>query len=374
MHLIETSHHEVNADGDPDLGLHCVGAGAIEGFDSQVLFDPFEEQLDMPPTLVDGGDGQGRQFELIGQEGQRLTRLRIDVSDMPQLGGIIHFAFGNAQSDDLIATQTTGAVDGIGLADVEAKIAYIPGHEEGLGLLDTVKSGKVDVSTIQYINASGFECNLVQNVHVVDTPLGDADEHGDGAAKVHQCMQLDCRLGLAESHPGKQGQAEIDCRGIKSVHHLVDVQPVTIRSVQPSCFADEHLSQIRENAPVPVLVGVSKIGSCDVAAAPHRIEMAAPAQASPDVPQTLPVSHLRKRHAQKLVARGEGATSSRHRISSNTSVEMFPMKHVHDLRENESSGVHLLLRLNSHREGYSIQMRHTPSSTKDHDKKQLTEN
>ncbi|NBD37545.1 MAG: hypothetical protein GVY10_03140 [Verrucomicrobia bacterium] len=42
----------------------------------RTVFDPFAEQ-----------------FELLDQEGQRLTRLRIDVSDSPQLGGILRFCF-----------------------------------------------------------------------------------------------------------------------------------------------------------------------------------------------------------------------------------------------------------------------------------------
>jgi hypothetical protein len=61
-------------------------------------------------------------------------------------------------------------------------------------------------------------------------------------------------------------------------------------------------------------------------------------------------------------------------MPGNTSLEMLPMKHVHDLRENESSSVHLLLRLNQGRDGYPFQMRHTSSSTKNHDGKQLTQN
>ena len=39
----------VNGDGDPDLGLHRVLAGAVEGFDSQVLLDPFEQLNDILP-------------------------------------------------------------------------------------------------------------------------------------------------------------------------------------------------------------------------------------------------------------------------------------------------------------------------------------
>jgi hypothetical protein len=102
--------------------------------------------------------------------------------------------------------------------------------------------------------------------------------------------------------------------------------------------------------------------------------MAAAAKTGFDVSKTFPVGHLRERHTQELVACGESATAPRHGVSRNASFEMLPMKHVCDLRKNESSRVHALLRLTRIRDGYPYQMRHTSSSTKLYDRKQLTNN
>ena len=68
QHLPNDRDQDVNADRDPDLRLHRVGAVAIKAFDPQVLFDPFEEQFDLPTTPIQVGDGQGGQFEIVGQE------------------------------------------------------------------------------------------------------------------------------------------------------------------------------------------------------------------------------------------------------------------------------------------------------------------
>ena len=46
--LFYDGHEDVDADGDPDLRLHGVVAGAVESFDSQMLLDPLEEQLSVP--------------------------------------------------------------------------------------------------------------------------------------------------------------------------------------------------------------------------------------------------------------------------------------------------------------------------------------
>ena len=93
MDLIETGHHEVNADRDPDLGANSVLAVAVKRFDTQVLFDPFEEQLDLPPAFVDERNSQCWETEVVGQKNQTLTGFRIDEAYSPKLPRV--FPFGS---------------------------------------------------------------------------------------------------------------------------------------------------------------------------------------------------------------------------------------------------------------------------------------
>jgi hypothetical protein len=57
--LVKDRDHKVGADRNPDLGLHRVGARAVVMFDSQVAFDPAEEQPDAPAKLVEHGHSNG---------------------------------------------------------------------------------------------------------------------------------------------------------------------------------------------------------------------------------------------------------------------------------------------------------------------------
>jgi len=52
----------------------------LEGFDFQVLLDPFEEQLDLQAFFVDRGNRLGRQTEVIGQEDIVFSRFSITAS------------------------------------------------------------------------------------------------------------------------------------------------------------------------------------------------------------------------------------------------------------------------------------------------------
>lgn len=56
--LAHDGNEHINADGNPDLGLHRVFGVAIETFDVEVLFDPFEEEFDTPAGTIELSDGK----------------------------------------------------------------------------------------------------------------------------------------------------------------------------------------------------------------------------------------------------------------------------------------------------------------------------
>lgn len=59
--FLDNGSQHINADSNPDLGFHGIDAGSEKGFDSEVLFDPFEKDFDSPAAFVDLSDYQGVQ-------------------------------------------------------------------------------------------------------------------------------------------------------------------------------------------------------------------------------------------------------------------------------------------------------------------------
>jgi hypothetical protein len=68
--LVKDGRHEVDGHRDPDLGLHRVGTGAKAVFDTQVAFDPFEEEFDLPSRLVELGYRKRRDLQIVGEEAE----------------------------------------------------------------------------------------------------------------------------------------------------------------------------------------------------------------------------------------------------------------------------------------------------------------
>ncbi len=64
--LFDDGDEHIDRDGDPDLSLQGILGSAVELLDAQVLFDPFEEQLDLPTAAIELGDRQRRQAEVVG--------------------------------------------------------------------------------------------------------------------------------------------------------------------------------------------------------------------------------------------------------------------------------------------------------------------
>ena len=191
MNLIETSHHEVHTDCDPDLSSYGVFTGSVEGFDAQVLLDPFEEQLDAPATFIDECNGQCGETEVVGQKDQTLTGFGIDEAYSPHRVRVLPFGSVVVQSDDLITSQASGLINASRPTHVKGGIGFCTNDKERSGLINAIKASKIIVSTIEYINTPDLISNLIEEVKVLCGAAGNADRHGDGAFEINLGVLLE---------------------------------------------------------------------------------------------------------------------------------------------------------------------------------------
>ena len=362
MHLIETGHHQVNADCDPDLSSHGVLGCAEKCFDAQVLFDPLEEQFDLPAAFVNGSDGLCWQIEVICQEDQALSSLGIEEADTSEFFRVVSFTFVSAQPNGLIAAQTAGLVDWTRLTQAKSHIAFCPDDKVGVRAFDSKESGKVQVSTVEDIDASCFKEHPIHEVNVMNRSLCNLHENRDRTSQVNLSVEFNRGFSPAEMSPRKHRQAQINRGGIDGINHLVDVEPVGVFPIKSSCFANQHLRECFVNTPVTMLVRISEIGSCDVASDTHRVEMRASSQAGFNISKTLPESYLSKSHSKKLISGSHAFTRSRHRVKRHAAIELLAVDEIGNLSENKAASVHPLLRMNQTPLGQLSQMRHMPFS------------
>ena len=137
-------------------------------------------------------------------------------------------------------------------------------------------------------------------------------------------------------------QCQVYCGSVDSVYNLVDLHNVSIRRVQFSSLANEYLSEFEKDTPVPRLVRVGEIGSSHQPANAHRVEQTfLGAKARFDVAKTFPECQLGESHAKELIPRGKALALSGHGVVGYATIELLPMDHIDNLRENDTAGIHI---------------------------------
>lgn len=107
------------------MGFDRVLGGAEEDFDTKMLLDPFEKQLDLPAATIKLGDGERRQDEIVGEEHQAFAGCGVFESDTTQRRIEVLAGVEAGEHDGLIANQARASIDRTGITT--------PGFEVGHG-------------------------------------------------------------------------------------------------------------------------------------------------------------------------------------------------------------------------------------------------
>ena len=137
--LLDDGDKHINRDGNPDLGFDGVLGGTEEDFDTKMLFDPFEKQLDLPPAAIKFGDGQCRQDEIIGEKYQPLAGYWIFESDTTQRCVEVLARVKAGEHDSLIANQPRTSIDRMRITTLGFEVGFGAGDKEAFRLVQPIK-------------------------------------------------------------------------------------------------------------------------------------------------------------------------------------------------------------------------------------------
>src|ERR1035437_1082676 len=152
-----------------DLQTDGILVGAEELADIEMLFDPPEQQLDLPAALVEGGDLDCGASKIVGEECHHSAVLAPDL-DAPErdrkpgvaLAGENDLVIG----DDLEAVAlalTVGAM----LDRAKTYAGFPRGDEESRSIIDLLPPVEAAISLVEHIGCAGFDWNLTADLDVV---------------------------------------------------------------------------------------------------------------------------------------------------------------------------------------------------------------
>lgn len=339
--LADDCHQCVDAHGDPDLSLHRVGRFAEEAQDAQVLFDPLEEDLHRPSTLVELGHDERGQLHVIGQVHKIAARLFVEVPNPSEHIGISLPTVKALQPNPLIGLNARGHVHRMRAQAGHPQVVLGADHEEGARLVQGVQAREVQVRTIHHVERARLDEDIVECIYIVLAALGDRHERRNRTAQIEQCVQFDGRLGAAKSCPRKQIQAQIDRSRIEDVSGRVQIDVERLALVEAPRSADQRLGQRSKNAPIAPLVCIRQRAAANGAAEAKVIEhIAAGIQAVDGIAQAGAIRQLGEAHAEELVPAGKVPAQLMRCKAGDAAIELLRMDDVHHLGKNRATLVH----------------------------------
>ena len=334
--FLEYCHHEVSAESRPHLSEDGVSAGSEEGFDPQVTLDPLEEKFHAPPQLVEPSDGQSWQVKVVRQEHQYFSGFRITEGNPSQFLRVLASAFGRGHSYDLVATQSSGPINRARLNAGKPHAPFCTRHEEGANHYKEVESCEIEIAAVHDVEAPRFENDFVKCMNNSAFPISDVHECWDWPPHIEQGMELDGGISAPVSSPWKEGQAEIDSRGIQCVHRLVDVFVKRLRRVELPCPPDQVLGQIGVDAPVTCFIGFRQSGASNRTRQTQlRPSTGYRVQARFNVAQAFAMGQLGENQTNELCPAGEMPNFVIAAVPADTAVKLLSVDHRENLRKNE---------------------------------------
>jgi len=103
----------------------------------------------------------------------------------------------------VIGTDARALIDLVGVAALQQDVGFGAHYEEGGAQGEEEEAFEIQVRAVHDVESTGFRHDLVQDIYVVHSTLGNADKRGDIATQVQQGMHLDGGFVFAKLRPWK---------------------------------------------------------------------------------------------------------------------------------------------------------------------------
>src|ERR1700730_19220337 len=119
-----------------------------------------------------------------------------------------------------------------------------------------IQTREIEIASIHDQERSWVECDLVQDIYVVNFSVSNINKYRYRALNIDQGVKLDRALGLSEIGPGKHRKTQIDGRGIQGVHSSIEVHPQIRIGIKRSGNLDESPRKVGIDPPISMLVSL----------------------------------------------------------------------------------------------------------------------
>ena len=223
--VLDNGCEAVGDDGNVNLYADCILRLSPEPLDSEMLLDPLEEKLNLPPIFIQQGDFLGFEEEIVRVVNKAAVELRRIVDNPSDDARILLLVLFLRKADTLVfehvvfAFKQTFAID-----NLVCRLALLPDDEECPKDMNLVESGEVEITSVKHIAGQSLVCEPVHRIDIVDLGIGNSVEYRNLCGNVNLCVNLDTRLGAPELCPSEHGHAEVDGCGVDGVEPAMQLK------------------------------------------------------------------------------------------------------------------------------------------------------
>ena len=140
----------------PYLYLHGIRRCAYKTLDMEVLLEVAKEDFNVPPCLVEVGDGSSREFHVVGEQHHREMVLSVIYGNPAYALGVLSGRAVSCQPHDFVYEHFLMGVIGQAtfLYALINQIVLHPDDEEYLYAVPKLHQGRIEVTSVADDNAS----------------------------------------------------------------------------------------------------------------------------------------------------------------------------------------------------------------------------
>ena len=291
--VLDNGNEAVGDDGHVYLYSDCIFRFSPETLDLEVLLDPFEEELLLPPIFIEQGNVLCAEVEVVRVVDEASMKPWRIIDNSSDNTGILLLILLLGEANGLVFEHVVCSIENtLAIDNLVCWFALLPDDKECPEYMDSVESGEVKVSSVKHIARQRLVCEPVHRVDIMHLGIGNSVEYGYLSNDVNLSMDSDARLGASKLCPSEYGHAQVDGSGVDGIElamqfelfcnasglgngHHVESELLKDAMVSESVGLRQHLSVDRQMAKSEVfrLLGMSGCYICEFpeASAAHKL-------------------------------------------------------------------------------------------------------
>ena len=257
--LLGNDKQKVVTDGYPYLREDCIHSRTVERLDVEMLLDPLEEDLNLPPFAVEFSDGNRLQSEVIGQEAIDSAVPKVLIDNKSEIIGVLSGSVISGKPDCLIGDKAGLRINFSAIHNLILHVVFGPSNEPRMRLMEMgVERIKLDIAFIHEIVSVRFYRNFLKYLGIMNRGLCKAYERWDRAIQVHQSVHLEAAFSVMKRSPRAERKTQFNGAAVESANHFVKVYSQLLTGIKVLCLLYKDMAKVLIYAPITLLVSFCK--------------------------------------------------------------------------------------------------------------------